>query len=137
MKRIILAILFGITVASTASQASSLAKTAGGELAAGLLDGHLSVNDVARAGVHAATSAGAVPTAVTTASTLGIEATTGTAIASLNGAAAVSATSYAVGAPVVSALGLAAAPAVVGGVIIGGVAVLVAVGINELFFSED
>jgi hypothetical protein len=42
-----------------------------------------------------------------------------------------------VGAPVVSALGLAAAPAVVGGVIIGGAAVLVAVGINELFFSED
>jgi len=144
MKKVLLASLIGLTLIGTTSQASSLAKVAGrsaaGEFGAGLLDGNLDAKDAARVGVHVVTTTGAVPTAVYSAGALGVEATTGTAIASLNGAAAVSATSYAIGAPVASALstvGIVAAPAVVGGVIIVGAATLVAVGINELFFSDN
>jgi len=137
MKKLLLVGLVGLVVVSSTVEASSWTRSAVGELAESLFDGHLTKKDVAKAGVHAITTAGATPTAVYSAGALGVEATTGTAIASLNGAAAVSATSYAVGAPVASVLGIAAAPAVVGGIIIVGVAGLVAVGINEIFFSDN
>ena len=140
MKKVLLAGLVGLTMASSVCEASSWTKSAAVELAGDLLDGHLSVKKVARAGVDAVATVGATPTAVYGAGALGTEATTGTAIASLNGAAAVSATSYAIGAPVagvLSGMGIVVAPAVVGGVIIVGAAGLVAVGINELFFSDD
>jgi hypothetical protein len=91
--------------------------------------------DVAKAGVHVATGAVAVPAAVATASALGVTASTGTAIAGLSGAAATSATLAAVGAPVCGVLGIAASPAVVGGVVVGGAALLVGYGINCLLFE--
>ncbi|MCF6207681.1 MAG: hypothetical protein L3J47_12470 [Sulfurovum sp.] len=104
------------------------------------LDGEVSKEDMAKAGVHIVAATGAMPATVTAASALGVEATTGTAIASLSGAAAVSATSYAVGAPVagvLSTMGIVVAPAVVGGVVIASAATLVALGVNALFFSEE
>lgn len=113
---------------------------AGSELAAGLMDGKLDTKDIARAGVHMAADMGAVPVAVYGAGALGVEATTGTAIATLNGAAAVSATSYAIGAPVATAIGtltgIVIAPSVVGGAIIVGTASLLAVGVNTIFFDD-
>jgi hypothetical protein len=73
--------------------------------------------------IEGSTEALAMPVAVSSASTLGVTASTGTAISSLNGAAAVSATSYAVGSAVIEGaaivgLSIPAAPAVVGGVVI-------------------
>jgi len=137
MKKVLLAGLIGLTMASSVCEASSWKKSGTKDFVKCLLDGDLSVKEVAKIGVDTAVEASATHVAVYGAGALGTEATTGTAIASLSGTAAVSATSYAIGAPVVTALGIAASPAVVGGVIIAGAAGLVAMGINELFFSDD
>jgi len=143
MKKVFTLVVAGMLVVQTSVMASSSSKilnSLNSELASVMMDGDLSMKDVAKVGVHLATETGAVPATVNGASLLGLEASTGTAISSLNGAAAVSATSYAIGSPVagvLSAVGITVAPAVVGGVIIAGTAVLVASGINELFFSED
>lgn len=113
-------------------------KSAGWELAANAVEGHLEVKDVAKAGVHYVAVARAVPVAIEAASVAGVNAGTGVAIAELSGAAAISATSAAIGAPAAAALGtvgIVVAPAVVGGVLISGAATAIAVGINYLFFD--
>ena len=86
--------------------------------------------------VNIAVDAVAVPATVAGAGAVGVTASTGTAVASLSGAAATSATVAAVGAP--AAEGLAAvgitmlSPFALGVVIIGGTAAGVAYGINKL-----
>jgi len=142
MKSVFRSVFFGFAVisvlgASTASAASYPIKNGTIELVLESLDGDLSARDVAKIGVHYASTVGAVPAAVSGASALGVTAGTGTAISTLSGAAAVSATSAAIGAPVAAAIGtvtgVVLAPAVVGGVIIAGVAY----GVNALFLDED
>ena len=146
MKSVFRSVVFGFAVvsvlgASTALASSFPVKNVAVEMASELLDGDLSMRDVAKVGVHVAAGAGAVPATVASASALGATAGTGTAISSLSGAAAVSATSAMIGAPVATAItsvtGVVLAPAVVGGVIIMGVASGVAYGFNSLFFDKD
>jgi len=79
-----------------------------------------------------------IPVAVQTASLLGVEAGTGTAISSLSGAAATSATAAAVGGTVIEGaaaigIGVTAAPAVVGAAVIGGIGIGVACLIDSIF----
>ena len=140
MKKMFITAFIAMTLIGTQAQANSyidMIKNAGTDLVFRALDGDITAKDIGRTAVHVATTSASTPAVVYGAGALGVNATTGTAIATLNGAAAVSATSYAIGAPVVSVLGIAAAPAVVGGVIIVGAATLVAVGINAIFFSDD
>lgn len=77
-------------------------------------------------------AASATSTAVSLVGAAGMTAKTGTAIATLSGAAATNATLCAIGTPVASALGIAAAPAVVGGVIVAGAAAGVCYGVSCL-----
>ena len=146
MKSVFGSVFFGFAVvsvlgASTLSASSFSVKNVVIELGSHALEGDLSASDFAKAGVHCAAVAGAVPATIAGASALGVTASTGTAISALSGAAAVSATSAAIGTPVVSALGAigvtVAAPATVGGIIIIGVATGMAYGFNTLFFDED
>jgi hypothetical protein len=141
MRKMFIALMMVISMIVTVGEASPYVKSAARELGMHAVDGQITVNDIARAGVTVAVEASSVSATVYGASILGVNATTGTAIASLNGAAAVSATSCVIGAPAAGALtavtGIVVAPAVVGGVIILGAGALVAFGINELFFSED
>lgn len=74
----------------------------------------------------------ATSTAVYLAGAAGMTAKTGTAIAALSGAAATNATLCAIGTPVVAATGIVAAPAVVGSVIVAGVAAGVCYGVHCL-----
>jgi hypothetical protein len=77
----------------------------------------------------------AVPVAVHVASATGMTASTGTAISALSGAAATSATLAAVGGPGSAALaiiGVTAAPAVVGSVLVTGAAVGIVKGVKWL-----
>jgi hypothetical protein len=90
--------------------------------------------------VGVAAEAASVPTAVMVASEAGVAASTGTAVASLSGAAASSATLAAIGSSAIgttlgsaaAAAGIVAAPAVVGGAIVVGVAAGIAYGVNAL-----
>ena len=132
--------VLGASTASAASKTSVPVKNVVVDLVIDTLDGDLSAKDVAKAAVHYGAAAGATPAAVAGASALGATAGTGTAISTLSGAAAVSATSAAIGAPVSAALGavgIAVAPAVVGGFIIVGVASGVAYGFNALFLDDE
>lgn len=85
-----------------------------------------------KAAASSAAASGATSTAVYVASTAGMTAKTGTAIAALSGAAATKATLCAIGTPVVSALGLTVAPAVVGGAIVAGAGAAVGWGICKI-----
>ena len=85
--------------------------------------------------VDTAVEVAAVPATVALASTSGMTAGTGTAIASLSGAAATSATLASIGssgAAALGAVGIVAAPAVVGGAIVGAAALGVAWGVNRI-----
>lgn len=147
MKSVFRSVVFGFAVVSllgvtTASAASKpVVRNAAINFVSTALEGDISVRDVAKVGVHIAAEAAAVPVAISGASTLGVAAGTGTAISSLSGAAAVSATSAAIGAPVATAIGAATgivvAPAVVGLVVISGVAGGLAYGFNVLFLDEE
>ena len=92
--------------------------------------------DIVKAPIKAvadtAITTGATSTAVYLAGAAGMTAKTGTAIAALSGAAATNATLCAIGTPVVTTLGIAAAPAVVGGVIVGAAAAGVCYGVHCL-----
>ncbi len=132
--------VLGVSSLSAASAVKAPIKNAVIDLVADSLDGDLSAKDVAKAAVHYGAGVAATPAAVAGASALGATASTGTAISTLSGAAAVSATSAAIGAPVsaaLSAVGIAVAPAVVGGVIILGTATAIAYGFNALFLDDD
>ncbi len=85
-----------------------------------------------KAAADTAITASATSTAVYVAGAAGMTAKTGTAIAALSGAAATNATLAAIGTPVVTTLGIAAAPAVVGGVIVAGAAAGVCYGVHCL-----
>ena len=79
----------------------------------------------------------AIPAAVATASSLGVTASTGTAIGSLSGAAATSATLSVIGGPASIALGtvgIVVSPVVIGGVIVVGIGAVIAAGINKILF---
>jgi hypothetical protein len=89
------------------------------------------VEQCAESAAKVAIDVAAVPTAVGIVSASGATATTGTAIATLSGAAATSSSLYVIGAPVVAALGIAASPVFVGGLIVGGVAT----GVGWLLFD--
>ncbi len=98
------------------------------------------VETAAKVSITTAAEAVAVPAAVATASSLGVTASTGTAISALRGAAATSATLAAIGGPAAAALGavgIVAAPAVIGGVIVVGTGTAIAAGINWLLFDDD
>ena len=90
--------------------------------------------------VEVAVEAASVPAAVGIASAVGTTASTGTAIASLGGAAATSATLAAIGSSAVgtavggaaAVVGIVAAPAVIGGAIVVGMAAGVAYGVNTV-----
>jgi hypothetical protein len=92
------------------------------------------------AAVEVAAEAVSVPAAVGIASVTGTTASTGTAIASLSGAAATSATLAAIGSSTVgtalgaaaTVVGITAAPAVIGGAIVVGIATGVACGVNAV-----
>ena len=96
------------------------------------------VSSVAKYGtkayVNGVIAGSATSAAVATAGTLGVTASTGTAIASLSGAAATSATMAAIGGPVATGIaavtGVTLAPAVVGGAIVAGAATAVCYGVN-------
>jgi hypothetical protein len=95
----------------------------------------------AKAAIAASIEVAAVPTAVTIASATGVTASTGTAIAGLSGAAATSSTLAAIGgsslvAPVTAALGITAAPAAVGFVVVSAVGYGVYEGVTWLFFDD-
>lgn len=95
---------------------------------------------VTKIAISVTADAVAVPTAVASASAVGATASTGTAIASLSGAAATSATLAAIGGPAsvaLGAVGIAVAPAVVGGALLTGAGFAVGTGINWLFFGDD
>ncbi len=85
-----------------------------------------------KAAADTAITTSATSTAVYLAGAAGMTAKTGTAIAALSGAAATNATLCAIGTPVVAATGIVAAPAVVGGVIVAGVAAGVCYGVHCL-----
>ena len=98
---------------------------------------NISPKSVVKVAVTVGTEASAIPAAVAGASAIGVTASTGTAIATLSGAAATNATLYAIGAPVASALGVTfAAPVVVGGAVVGGIALAVSWGVSSLL-DED
>ena len=116
-------------------------KTAPVELAEEVIeDGGITAKGLVKVGVEFVVRSAAMPVAVSTASAAGVTAGTGTAISTLSGAAAVSATSAAVGAPVASALSAigitVAAPAVIGGVIIAGAGIAAGLAINAIFFDD-
>ena len=103
----------------------------------GYIPDDLSAKELAKVAVTAVAESVSVPAAVAGASAMGVTASTGTAIATLSGAAATNATLYAIGAPVASALGVTfAAPVVVGGAIVGGIALAVSWGVSSLL-DED
>ncbi len=101
----------------------------------------LEVEDVAKSAVTYGVETASMPVAVYGASTLGVTASTGTAISSLSGAAAVSATSASIGTAIaggaVTVGGVVIAPVVMGGVVITVVAAGVAYGINSLLFDDE
>jgi len=139
MKTTVMRLVTLILVMSTFGLANSLgvmngAKKAVPGCAGNMLNGQHSTA-VRECAVDMAIEMAAVPTAVSIASAAGITATTGTAIASLSGAAATSATLAGIGSGGATALGvvgIAAAPVVVGGVIVVGIAAGVAWGVNSL-----
>jgi len=98
------------------------------------------IKDIRRVAVGIVAESSAIPTAVKIISYTGVTASTGTSIATLSGAAATSATLASIGSTAVgttisaaaTAVGITMAPAVVGGVIVIGVASGVAYGINSL-----
>ena len=85
-----------------------------------------------KAAADATITTGATSTAVYLASAAGVTAKTGTAIATLSGAAATNATLAAIGTPVATTLGIAAAPAVVGAAVVGAAAAGVCYGVHCL-----
>jgi len=137
------------TTSATADSFGSMAKKSAGRVAkvVGYIpdEGNVSsVKKAAKVAVSIAVEAVAVPTAVAGASAMGVTATTGTTIATLSGAAATNATLYAIGAPIASALtpvatalgATVAAPAVVGGIVVGGAAMLIGWGVSSLIDDE-
>lgn len=94
--------------------------------------GKSAVKTGVKATLNTTIATSATSTAVSLAGAAGMTAKTGTAIATLSGAAATNATLCAIGTPVASALGIAAAPAVVGGVIVAGAAAGVCYGVSCL-----
>lgn len=89
--------------------------------------------------VFIAIDAASLPTAVLLTSASGTQATTGTAIITLNGAAATSATLAAIGTPVsafvFTTTGVIFAPIVVGGVVVSAAGAVVGAGVNEMIES--
>ncbi len=116
-------------------EVSKYAKHSAAPLARFAVDG-VTLDTAREVAVSMAVKAASIPATVGGASSLGMTASTGTAIASLSGAAAVSATLAAVGTPVIAVVStvvtITAAPAVVGGAVVAGAAFGVAWGINSL-----
>ena len=138
-------VVFGFVAVSVLGSASvcadstlSMAKNVIGKVTkVGYIPDDLSAKELARVAVTVVAETVSVPAAVAGASAMGVTASTGTAIATLSGAAATNATLYAIGAPVASALGVTfAAPVVVGGAVVGGIALAVSWGVSSLL-DED
>jgi len=125
-----------------------VAKSTGMSVAGDALDGTLLKDDdtstqiakiTGHAAIHIATETASVPVAVSIASVSGMTASTGTAISTLSGAAATSATLAGVGTTVLEVVGLAgsvaiAAPAAIGGAIVLGAGALVAYAVDTVLF---
>ncbi len=119
-KSITVAALAALAIGSTSAQANIMvdavefSQTETGQVVGKTINTAINAGSVATI---------AMPAAVYTASSLGVAASTGTAISALSGAAATTATAYAVGsvaAPALAVVGIVAAPVVIGTAIIVG-----------------
>lgn len=147
MKKIILTVLVGMTLVSSSVEASSSFMKSvskyinivgqGISNTMSLLDSDNIPDEVIKIGAEIVAGHSAIPLSVYGASSLGVTASTGTAIATLSGVAATNATLYAIGSGAASVIagvtGVAIAPAVVGGAIVTGIATSVIHFILNLF----
>jgi len=139
MKTTVMRLITLILVVSTFSLAHSSGVLNGAKKAMPGCVGHVMTGEYGTAARECAIDvlidASAVPAAVVVVSESGAAASTGTAIASLSGASATSATLAGIGsggAAALGAVGIVVSPAVVGGVIVVGIASGVAWGVNSL-----